>query len=134
MSILLRVIVLSMLAALLHLPLSQPGFAAVVPAPPVSDVVLLPPTVQLYGHVTMIDVYSLSSGCYAVIELRNTPGKTVVVRLADDRLQSLLETALATGNLISFVGQRVTVSSPPRGGSWNMDAYAIDEIALYNKK
>jgi hypothetical protein len=93
----------------------------------------MPPTVQLFGHVKLIDGYVRGSfiGCYGVIELRDTPGKTVVIIPSDQRLRSLLETALATGNTISFVGQGVKSSPPPRGGSWNMDVYNIDEITLY---
>lgn len=133
MSILLRAISLSMLVLFLNTPLAQTSFAAST-TQPISGVVLMPPTVQLFGHVTLINCYALSNSCYAVIELRDTPGKTIVVRSSEQRLQSLLETALATGNLIAFVGQGTFFQSPPRGGTWNMDVYSIDEVTVYNKK
>lgn len=133
MSRTLRVIGLAMLVLFLNTPLLQIGFAATT-IPPVSGVVLMPPLVQLYGHVTLINCYANSNSCYAVIELRDTPGKSIVVRTSEQRLQSLLETGLATGNLISFVGQGVIIQSPPRGGTWNMEVYSIDEVTVYNKK
>lgn len=135
MSRLLRVISLSILVLVLDIPLPQAAFAATA-TQPVSGVVLMSPTVQLFGHVTLIDSYAFSSGtaCYAVLELRDVPGKSIVVRPAGERLQSLLETALATGNLVAVVGQGVSISPPPRGGTWNMEVYSIDEVALYNKK
>ncbi|WP_371378673.1 hypothetical protein [Sporomusa aerivorans] len=131
MSKLLRAVSLALL--LLTTPMLAAGQAATA-VPPVSGVVLMPPNVQLFGHVSLINCYALSNSCYAVVELRDTPGKSVVVRTAETRLQSLLETALATGNLIAFVGQGVLVQSPPRGGTWNLEVYAIDEVTLYNRK
>ncbi len=130
MSRILRAVILLLL---LTTSLLQTGYAAPAP-PPVSGVVLMPPNVQLFGHVSLINCYAPSNSCYAVVELRDTPGKSIVIRTAETRLQSLLETALATGNLIAFVGQGVLVQSPPRGGTWNMEVYSIDEITLYNKK
>jgi hypothetical protein len=47
-------------------------------------------------------------------------------------LQSLLETALATGNLIAFWGEKLTNPPSPRGGTWAVDVYAIDGVILYN--
>lgn len=123
----------AVLFLLLMTSLLQTGYAAAATAP-VTGVALMPPNVQLFGHVSLINCYVLSNSCYAVVELRDTPGKSVVIRTAETRLQSLLETALATGNLIAFVGQGVLVQSPPRGGTWNMEVYAIDEITLYNRK
>ena len=67
----------------------------------------LPVTVELFGHVTLVEGYSVLSyiGCHALVALRDTPGKTVAVMTTEQRLQSLLETALATGNLIAFWGR-----------------------------
>jgi hypothetical protein len=130
MSKLLRAVTLLLLLTTSLLPA---GYAATA-VPPVSGVVLMPPNVQLFGHISLINCYVLSNSCYAVVELRDTPGKSVVIRTTETRLQSLLETALATGNLIAFVGQGVLVQSPPRGGTWNMEVYAIDEVTLYNHK
>lgn len=93
------------------------------------------PTVELLGHVTQIQGYALTSfsGCHALVELRDTPGKTVAVLTSEQRLQSLLETALDTGDLIAFFGQKIT-SPPPRGGTWAVEAYSIDGVILYNFK
>ncbi|MCM0760540.1 MULTISPECIES: hypothetical protein [Sporomusa] len=132
MNIVLKAISLGLLILFLNLPLTQTHSAATVNQP-VSGVALMPPMVQLSGHVTLINCYAPSNSCYAVIELREPPGKAIVVRTSEQKLQSLLETALATGKLISFVGQNVMIASPPRGGTWNMEVYAIDEITLYNK-
>lgn len=130
---LLGLIGFAMLVLVVNTPVAHPSFAAAA-TPPVSGVVLMPPLVQLYGHITLINCYANSNSIYAVVELRDTPGKSIVVRTSEPRLQSLLETALATGNHISFVGQGVIVQSPPRGGTWNMEVYSIDEVTVYNKK
>lgn len=136
MSIRLRVISLSLLLLIFTTPLAKISDAA-TPNQPISDVVLMSPNVQLFGHVKLVNGYVRGSfsGCYAVIALRDTPGKTIVIIPSDQRLRSLLETALATGYIVSFVGQCVNISTPPpRGGSWNMDVYNIDEITLYDSK
>jgi len=93
-----------------------------------------PITVELFGHVTLVEGYSLTSytGCHALVALRDTPGKTVAVLTSEVRLQSLLETALATGNLIAFWGYRLAAPPTPRGGTWTVDVYSIDGIILYN--
>ena len=96
---------------------------------------LLPmPTVELFGHVTLVEGYALSSytGCHALVALRDTPGKTVAVMTTEVRLQSLLETALATRNLIAFLGQQTLFPPTPRGGTWAVDVYSIDGVILYN--
>ena len=66
--------------------------------------------------------------------LRDTPGKTVAVLTSAQRLQSLLETALATGNLIDFWGHKLANPPTPRGGTWNVDVYSIDGVILYGMK
>jgi hypothetical protein len=75
-------------------------------------------TVELFGHVTLVEGYALTNftGCHALIALRDTPGKTVAVLTSQHRLQTLLETALSTGNLIAFWGQKLTNPPTPRGG------------------
>ena len=92
------------------------------------------PTVELFGHVTLVEGYNLSSyvGCHALVALRDTPGKTVAVMTSEVRLQSLLETALSTGNLIAFWGQKLAAPPTPRGGTWAVDVYNIDGVILYN--
>lgn len=96
--------------------------------PPVSQ------PVELFGHVTLVEGYALANytGCHALVALRETPGKTVAVMTSEVRLQSLLETALATGNLIAFLGTRLAFPPTPRGGAWAVDVYGIDGVILYS--
>lgn len=93
-------------------------------------------TVQLFGHVSLVEGYALAAytGCHALVGLRDTPGKTVAVLTSEQRLQSLLETSLATGNLISFWGRKLTTPQTPRGGTWTVEVYDIDGVILYNMK
>src|SRR5512144_2467804 len=103
----------------------------------VLDVSKLPvATVELFGHVTLVEGYALTNfvGCHALVALRDTPGKTVAVLTSEQRLQSLLETALDTGNLIAFVGQLLANPPAPRGGTWQVDVYGIDGVILYSFK
>ena len=90
--------------------------------------------VELFGHVTLVEGYALPTyvGCHALVALRDTPGKTAAVLTTEQRLQSLLETALATGNLIAFWGQELTNPPTPGGGTWAVDVYSIDGVILYN--
>jgi hypothetical protein len=92
------------------------------------------PSVELFGHVTLVEGYAVSSftGCHALVNLRDTPGKAVAVLTSEVRLQSLLETALSTGNLIAFLGHKLTNPPTPRGGTWAVDVYSIDGVILYN--
>ena len=92
--------------------------------------------VQLFGHVTLVEGYALPTyvGCHALVRLRDQPGKTVAVMTKRINLQSLLETALATGNLICFWGKKLAKPPTPRGGSWNVAVYRIDGVILYNNK
>lgn len=111
-----------------HRDLVERGFridpSALIPLPPV----------ELFGHVTLVEGYALSSyvGCHALVALRDTPGKTVAVMSSEVRLESLLETALATGNLIAFWGVHLAAPPTPRGGTWAVDVYAIDGVILYS--
>ncbi len=93
-------------------------------------------TVELFGHVTLVEGYALTNflGCHALVALRDTPGKTVAVLTTQHRLQALLETALSTGNLIAFFGQKLTNPPTPRGGTWAVDVYNIDGVILYSMK
>ena len=94
------------------------------------------PTVELFGHVILVEGYALTTytGCHALVALRDTPGKTVAVLTAELRLQSLLDTALATGNLIAFFGRKLAHPPTPRGGTWAVEVYSIDGVILYNMK
>ncbi|HLO17332.1 MAG TPA: hypothetical protein VK206_21040 [Anaerolineales bacterium] len=95
---------------------------------------VLSPTVELFGHVILVEGYALPTytGCHALVTLRDAPGTTVAVMTSEQRLQSLLETALATGNLIDCRGQKLTNPPTPRGGTWSVDVYGIDGVILYN--
>jgi hypothetical protein len=97
---------------------------------------VVPHTVELFGHVTLVEGYALTTyiGCHALVALRDTPGKTVAVLTSEQRLQSLLETALATGNLIAFWGRKLASPPTPRGGTWAVEVYDIDGVILYNMK
>ena len=93
------------------------------------------PAVELFGHVTLVEGYALPNftGVHALVALRDTPGKTVAVLTTQHRLQTLLESALTSGNLIDFYGRRlVPAPTPPRGGSWAVDVYSIDGVILYS--
>ena len=94
------------------------------------------PTVELFGHVTLVQGYGLSSyvGCHALVALRDTPGKAVAVLTSEPRLQSLLEGALATGNLVGLRGRRLKHPSAPLGGTWTVDVYGADSVILYNTR
>jgi hypothetical protein len=88
---------------------------------------------ELFGHVTLVEGYALSTytGCHALVSLRDQPGTTVAVLTTEIRLQSLLEEALETGNLIAFFGYKMTNPPTPRGGTWAVDVYQIDGVILY---
>lgn len=94
------------------------------------------PMAQLFGHVILVEGYALPTyiGCHALVNLRDTPGKIVAVMTTEHRLQSLLETALSTGNLIALWGQKLSNPPTPRGGRWAVDVYSIDGVILYNFK
>ncbi len=89
---------------------------------------------ELFGHITLVEGYDLPSyvGCHALLALRDTPGKTVAVMTSEQRLQSLLETALTTGNLVDCWAKKLNNPPTPRGGSWSVDVYEIDGVILYN--
>jgi hypothetical protein len=91
---------------------------------------------QQFGRVTLVEGYALPAykGCHALIALRDIPGKTVAVLTPEPRLQSLLESALMTGNLIAFWGQKLAHPPTPRGGTWAVEVYSIDGVILYSIK
>ena len=93
-------------------------------------------SVELFGHVTLVEGYDLPNflGCHALVSLRDTPNKTVAVMSSEHSLQTLLETALATGNLIAFRGSKATNPPTPLGGTWAVDVYLINSIILYGMK
>ncbi len=93
-----------------------------------------PPVVELFGHVTLVEGYALTNytGCHALLALRDSPGVTVAVLTTEVRLQSLLETSLATGYLVDCWSRKLTNPPTPRGGTWSVDVYSIDGVILYN--
>jgi hypothetical protein len=93
-------------------------------------------SVELFGHVTLVEGYALPqfAGCHALVFLRDTPNKTVAVMTSAHNLQTLLETALSTGNLIAFRGSKSSSPPTPLGGTWAVDVYLIDSLILYNFK
>ncbi|WP_021169089.1 hypothetical protein SOV_38870 [Sporomusa ovata DSM 2662] len=127
MSALFRCLSLTLLIVGCNMIAVYPIYASAALPQPVSGSYLMPPTVQLSGHVKLVDSYY-----YAVVELSNPTGKQVVVKYSDQSLHSLLQSALLSHNVVTFVGQNVGVSSPPRGGTWNMSVYNIDEVTLYD--
>ena len=92
------------------------------------------PAVELFGHVTLVEGYALANftGVHALVALRDTPGKTVALITTQQRLQSLLEAALTSANLIAFFGRLLVNPPTPRGGSWAVDVYGIDGVILYS--
>ena len=94
------------------------------------------PAVELFGHVTLVEGYDVPGyqGCHALIALRDTPGTTVAVLTTQHRLQTLLETGLATGNLVAFRGSKLANPPTPIGGSWNVSVYSCLGVILYNMK
>lgn len=92
------------------------------------------PVTELFGHVTLVEGYAVPSfhGCHALVALRDTPGTTVAVLTTQHRLQTLLETALSTGNLIAFRGSKFTHPPTPLGGTWGVDVYDCSGVILYN--
>lgn len=93
------------------------------------------PTVELFGHVTLVESYSVPgfTGCHALVALRDTPGVTVAVLTAEIRHQELMTAALTTGYLIDFWGQKYAVPPTPRGGTWSVDVYSTSGVILYNE-
>ena len=94
----------------------------------------LGPTVELFGHVTLVESYSVPGfiGCHALVALRDSPGVTVAVLTREIRHQELLTAALATGYLVDVWSRKYTTPPTPRGGTWSVDVYATTGVILYN--
>ena len=94
------------------------------------------PSVELFGHVSLVEGYAVPgfNGCHALVALRDQPGVTVAVLTTEHHLQTLLETALSTGNLIAFRGQLLQNPPTPLGGTWSVSVYSIFGVILYNMK
>lgn len=92
------------------------------------------PSVELFGHVILVEGYAVQSyiGCHALVSLRDQPGITVAVLTTEHRLQTLLESALSTGDLIAIRGQLLQNPPTPLGGTWSVSVYSIYGVILYN--
>ncbi len=108
--------------------LPEPGIKIEAPTPAPT------PSVELFGHVILVQGYAVTNytGCHAVVNLHDQPGTIVAVLTTEVRLQSLLETALATGNLIAFWGVQLSNPPTPMGGTWSVDVYSISSVILFN--
>jgi len=102
-----------------------------------------PPT-QLFGWVHLVQAYHITSGnpggyppyegTWALVELRDQPGKTIAVVTTSERLQSLLQTGISTGFLISISARQDFTPPLPLGGSTDLDVYELYEVNVYNFK
>jgi len=118
------------LRALIHQP-SAGRYEAIIEL----DQHLVQAESELFGHVTLVEGYSLPNfhGCHALVNLRDAPGKTVAILTQEHRLQTLLETALQTGALVAFWGRLMANPEAPRGGTWTVDVYDSDGIIVYDR-
>jgi hypothetical protein len=85
---------------------------------------------QLFGHVILIEGHTIGAykGVHALVTLRDKPGVTIAVLTKLHWLQTMLEKALSTGNLVAITGKKL--ASPPL--SFTVDAYSVDGVILYN--
>ena len=107
----------------------QPQSAASVPAP-----VTTPAPVELVGHVAFVERNAPTNfnGVRALLKLRDPPGGTVVVVATQLRLQTLLVSALNSGNLIACLGERIAPPPVPQGRTQAVDVYAVEGVILYS--
>ena len=92
-----------------------------------------PPQVAFAGHVRLVEGVVLTTfvGCFAVVVLND--GKEISVVTSEQRLQSLLETALATGNLMHCYGHQIFHVPWAEDTAVQNDLYAINIVELYNQ-
>ena len=95
----------------------------------------LPPQVAFAGHVRLVEGIVLPTfvGCHAVVVLSDPPGKEIGVVTSEQRLQSLLETALATGNLMHCYGHQIFHVPWAEDTAVQDDLYRINLVTLYNQ-
>lgn len=88
---------------------------------------------QLFGHIVLIETYDVSGfkGIHAKMELRDYK-ETIILLTKSKRLQTTLETALATGNLIFFWGVEWPDAPNPIGGTWLFKVYKPSVICIYD--
>lgn len=94
-------------------------------------------TVQLFGHVTLVNGYDsdMYKGCHALIRLRGE-NKTVAVLTEAHGLQTLLESALVGNKLVSVHAFKYTIPPTVSEGSWNpgTEVYLLERVILYNQR
>ena len=90
-------------------------------------------TIQLFGHVILVQSYAVLSGDtgYCLVRLRDEP-RTVAVFTDEPHMYGTMRTGLETGNLITFVGELLTNPPTPTGGSWAVDVYSPTSFAVYS--
>ena len=95
----------------------------------------LPPQVAFAGHVRLVEGIVLPTfvGCYAVVVVSDSPGKEIGVVTSEQRLHSLLETALATGNLMHCYGHQIFHVPWAEDTAVQDDLYRINLVTLYNQ-
>jgi hypothetical protein len=91
----------------------------------------LGPRVPLFGYVRLIAANTIPgyTDFYAIVDLRDTPGKAVAVITSEQKLQNALHTAFVTGNLIEML-VRQYVKNP----GFDVDAYSIETVTVYPNK
>jgi hypothetical protein len=96
--------------------------------------VTTPAPVELVGHVAFVERSAPTNfnGMRALLKLRGSPGVTVVVVATQLRLQTLLVSALNSGNLIACLGARIAPAPAPRGRTQAVDVYAVEGVILYS--
>jgi hypothetical protein len=93
-----------------------------------------PAPVELIGHVKFVERNAPTNldGMRVLIELRDPPGVTVALVTRQLRLQALIDSALASGNLIACLGARLAAPPAPRGRNRAVEVYSIDGVILYS--
>ena len=95
--------------------------------------VTTPAPVELVGHVAFVERSAPNfNGMRALLKLRDPPGGTVVVVATQLRLQTLLVSALNSGNLIACLGARIDPPPVARGRTQAVDVYAVEGVILYS--
>ena len=110
----------------------QTGLERVVTRPPA----VLGPLVDISGNVIFVSGYAVANfvGCQATLSLVNAPDTWFFVVTSEQRLQSLLESAYATGKTITVRGQKF-VNQPINhfdGQTWTpgADVYSLAAVFM----
>lgn len=78
--------------------------------------------------------YAPYEGTWELLDLRDQPDKRVAVVTTSERLQSLLETGLSTGNLVCVRGCQDFAPPLPLGGTTDLAVYEAYGVILYSFK